>query len=306
MNKHVFNILLISMLVCFTVTSFAAAGQVVTDDIRQWASTTLKNEKSLDAVSGKNTIAVLYFRNSTGKTDMDPLQKGMALMLITDLSEVKGLQVVERTRLQALVEEMGLGTSGLVEGATVPRMGRLLSAKWLAGGGISERAGLIEVRADVLDAGESKILGQPAGQGALSEIFRIEKDILFGMIGLLKIDVSAEDEKRLRKPCTTNYDAFVSLEKGVEESDRGNYGKAAEAYEKALKVDPSICIAGSALDELNALGLIGGKSRTTELLQSLREETSLTNQLGTKNQTKFGPANAGTPTGVDVTFPKSR
>jgi curli biogenesis system outer membrane secretion channel CsgG len=57
-------------------------------------------------------------------------------MLITDLSEVKGLQIVERIKLQALVEEMGLGASGLVEANTAPRVGKLLGAQWLIGGDI--------------------------------------------------------------------------------------------------------------------------------------------------------------------------
>ena len=57
-------------------------------------------------------------------------------MLITDLSKIKGIKVLERVKMQALVEELGLGISGLVEAKTFPRVGRLLGAQHLVGGDI--------------------------------------------------------------------------------------------------------------------------------------------------------------------------
>ena len=70
------------------------AGQVITEDARLWARKVLKEEKTLQTVEGKNTLAVLYFQNMTGKMELDPLQKGLTLMLITDLSGVKDLQLL--------------------------------------------------------------------------------------------------------------------------------------------------------------------------------------------------------------------
>ena len=90
------------------------AGEVVNKDMRAWAKKALEEEKALKAAPTRNTLAVPYFQNKTGQLDLDPLQKGIALMLMTDFSKIKGFQVVERVRLQALVEELGLRTSGLV------------------------------------------------------------------------------------------------------------------------------------------------------------------------------------------------
>jgi len=76
------------------MTFQARAGQVVTDEVRGWARRTLQEEKALKTAEGRNTVAVLYFQNKTGQPDLNPLQKGFALMLITDLSKVSTLQVV--------------------------------------------------------------------------------------------------------------------------------------------------------------------------------------------------------------------
>ncbi len=110
------------------------AGEVVTSDVRMWAQKVLKEEKALRPVEARNTVAVLYFENKTGRSEFIPLQKGLALMLLTDLFKIRELQVVERIRIQALVEEMGLGASGMVDSQTTPRVGRLLGARLIIGG----------------------------------------------------------------------------------------------------------------------------------------------------------------------------
>lgn len=124
MKKSMYHIVGMFLLVLIPLVSPLSAGEVVTQNIKQWAKKALEEEKALRPIEARNTVAVLYFENKTGKSELDPLQKGLALMLITDLFTVKGLQVVERVKLQALVEEMGFGTSGLVEAGNAPRVDR--------------------------------------------------------------------------------------------------------------------------------------------------------------------------------------
>ena len=49
------------------------------------------------------TVAVLYFDNNTGSADYDAMGRGVAAMLITDLSGVPEIRLVERERLQAVL-----------------------------------------------------------------------------------------------------------------------------------------------------------------------------------------------------------
>ncbi len=281
------------------------AGQVITKEARDWASAALKEEKAARPAAGRNTVAVLYFGNRTGVPGNDPLRKGMALMLITDLSTVKELQVVERVRLQALVEEMGLGVSGLVEEGTEPRVGRLLGAQWIVGGDLAGGRPL-RAQSRILDVPKSEIVGQPESAGDMAELFRIEKDLLFGILSRLKIELSPEQERRLRKPCSTKNDALFALFRAVEESDRGNYAKSAEYYGQALKEDPDVCLAEDGLDELRTLKLIApARARSAETLRTLRGETSLTDQLTPKEPVRraLPPKDLPTPANVDVIFP---
>jgi len=78
---------------------------------------------------GTHTTAIPYSQNKTERSKLDPLQKGMEMMLTTDLSKVKGLQVLERVKIQTLLEELGLQVPGLVGPHTAPRVGRLSEAR---------------------------------------------------------------------------------------------------------------------------------------------------------------------------------
>lgn len=272
------------LLVLIPLVSPLWAGEVVTQNIKQWAKKALEEEKALRPIEARNTVAVLYFENKTGKSELDPLQKGLALMLITDLFNVKGLQVVERVKLQALVEEMGFGTSGLVEAGNAPRVGRILGARWLIGGEITR--GSIKIQSNVLNVGEKKILGQPMVMGEMEDLFRLEKGLLFEIINFLKIDITHQEKEELRRYCSTNIRALNLLFRGIDASDRGNYEMAAQFYESALKEDPKICIAHGALQELIHLRLIKSQKRSRELLNSLRDRSSLTDQLTPEDSTR--------------------
>ena len=105
------------------------AGQVVTNEMKLWAKEALKKEKELETTVMPKSVAVLYFHNKTGLPILDILQKGIAIMLMTDLSMVKEINLIERVKMQALVEELGLGVSGLVTPETTSRTGNTLS--WL-------------------------------------------------------------------------------------------------------------------------------------------------------------------------------
>jgi len=300
--------ILISLGVFLSAPSWA--GQVVTQEMKVWAKKAIEEEKALKTLAAQNTVAVLYFKNKTEQSDFDPLQKGIALMLITDLSKIKNLQVVERVQLQAMVEELGLGVSGLVEPDTAPRVGRILGAKWLVGGEILTGKVLQEMKnlrlqSNLLDVPVQKILGQPAAEADPAELFRLEKELLFGLIKLLQVQVTPQEEEELKRPCSTNYRALLTLFRAIDASDRGNYARAGELYESALKEDGSLCLAGEALQELKVLGLISRKKKSAEMLRSLRDQTSLTDQLTPEDADKRvkTPKEVPNPAKIGVFFP---
>jgi hypothetical protein len=79
----------------------------------------------------------MYFDNGAllQHADYEPLRKGIADILITELHVNPAIRVVERDQLQALLEEQNLGSSNRVDQATAVRIGKLLGAHHMILGG---------------------------------------------------------------------------------------------------------------------------------------------------------------------------
>jgi len=276
--------------------SLLLAGQIVTEADRQWAKKALEQEETMKAAPASNTVAVLAFQNRSDNPELTPLQKGFAFLLMTDLAQVEGITVVERIRLQALLEELDLGASGLVEKQTEPRLGRLLGAGYLVGGDLtSSTQTQLGILSDVLQVRDQNSLGRPAAEGIMEQIFDLEKKILFEVVDLLKIKLSKQDREKLAQPLTTSYQALLYLSCGLDSSDRGNYPQAATCYRKALEQDPQLTPARNALTELAALNLVTVNPRSQDILDGQEEQNSSTLSLGKNNATfrEFRPATTG-------------
>ena len=110
----------------------------------------------------KPVVAVLYFdNNSIGKdrADYDGIGKGMADMLITDLSQNASVTVVERERIQALLTEQNLTRSGSIDPQTAIRLGKIIGAQYMVYGGfMSDGKGTFVLTARAISVETSAII----------------------------------------------------------------------------------------------------------------------------------------------------
>ncbi len=95
------------------------------------------------------TVAVLYFQDLGPSPEAKPLRKALAQMLITDLSRLDGLQVVQRERIERFVAETGIGESGLASPETAVLAGRALEADYVVQGTFSATSKQITVEVKV-------------------------------------------------------------------------------------------------------------------------------------------------------------
>ena len=263
-----------------TMTALAVAGQVVTPDLRQWAKNAIQNEKQLETISKPHTIAVLYFQNMSGQPRLDPYQKGLTVMLISDLSRLGSFTVIERAELQALVEELGLGQTGLVEPAGAPKIGRLLQAENLIGGAfLEDPTKRMNIGADILKVRPSKTIALDKITGDTAALLDIEKKLLHQIVAALKIKLTPQQESALDIPLSRYPAALLELFKGIDASDQEHYSEAADHYSRALKTDPDLELAKQSLAELNSLGLLKNVSRKRRMLRQMREQTSFSTTL---------------------------
>jgi TolB-like protein len=176
------------------------------------------------------TVAITYYRN-LGSPELVPLQKGLTALLIADISQVKDLKVVERDLLQALLEELQLGTTGLVDAKTAPKVGRLLGAGRVATGSYLD-ATKEELRVDSIlaESTAAQVVGTQQTSGKLQQFFELEKGLALTILRDLGYN---EDRLRaagvldaIRRPHTTSLVAFTAISTGLDAKDRQDYPAA--------------------------------------------------------------------------------
>jgi tetratricopeptide (TPR) repeat protein len=236
----------------------------------------VKNEANINVDSiPDNTIAVLYFQNLGKNKQLDPLQKGITEMIITDLSKVKKLKVVERVKLQKLLDEIQLGQSGVVDPATAPRVGKLLGASTLMNGSFIDLDN-DNLRFDVNMTGVKDASKQNSSNmtGSLKEFFKSQKQLTFDLISKLGYTLTDEERESIQIIPTESFLAFQAYSKGLDMEDKGQMQQAAEQYKQAAAIDPGFTEATAKAQSVQAQEL--GSGDVTRLIQAAAAPTALT------------------------------
>lgn len=102
---------------------------LTTHQLQEEVSQAIAQEQKLSTMPPEpNTIAVQTFA-SRGDPVYRAMAKGIAAIVIADLSKVPGLKVLEREKVQKLLDEIRLSESGLTENATAVKAGRMMRAE---------------------------------------------------------------------------------------------------------------------------------------------------------------------------------
>jgi Uncharacterized protein involved in formation of curli polymers len=83
-------------------------------------------------------VAVLSFDNNSigaGRQDYDGIGKGIQETLIADMAANGKIRLVDRERIQRVLDEQHLSKSGAVDPATAVRVGKILGAQYAIYGG---------------------------------------------------------------------------------------------------------------------------------------------------------------------------
>lgn len=198
-----------------------------------------------------NTVAVLDFENVADSPELEPLRKGLAQMVITDLAKAREVQVVERFRLRMLLAELEFGQSGLVDQESTPRVGKLLGVRRIVKGGFMDLAGKdIRIDASITEIATTELFSIDEIEGELATIFRLEKKLVFEIIDELGVDLTPEERAEIERIPTESLLAFMAYSRGLDYEDQGLFDQAGAEYQKAIDIDPGFAMARESLEDV--------------------------------------------------------
>ena len=209
------------------------------------------------------TVAVLYF-DYTGKDEqMGVLRKGLAQMLISDLAAVDAVRIVERDRLQQLLDEQKLGQSGKIDPATAARVGKLLGARYMVMGGYFDLLGALRADARLVEVETGKIVHSAGANGRPDDFLGVEQKLaesLSGKLGTLlamapgtppsNMRVAPPARPRPKAPAKLATRVAVQYAKALDLLDQGKKPEAQAQLKEVVKAQPDFQLASLDLDRL--------------------------------------------------------
>jgi len=224
---------------------------LIRKQLAQVAKEALANEAQLNVASiPEDTISVAYFQYDGANEELRVVRKGLTDMLINDLANVQKLKVVERERLHALLDEMRLAETGVIDESTSPRVGRLLGANRIVNGAFADLAeGELRIAANITLTKEAKPDSETDVSGKLEKFFALEKELAFKVIDSIGITLTDAEREAIQKIPTESMLAFLAFCRGLDLSDQGKYKEAATAFNEAVQIDPNFAEASIAAEE---------------------------------------------------------
>lgn len=211
-------------------------------------------------------VAVLYFDNNTNHADLDVMKKGFADMLVTDLSSVKEISVVEREKLEALLSELKLQKTKYFDPATAQKLGRGLGATHAVTGSFAALDPEMRIDIRMIEIASGKVVVADKVVGKKTDLFALESELVRKFTGGLDLKLAPVSKTRV-----PSLDSLLDYSKSVDLADQGKIEDANEAMNKVVRAAPTFVLARLKLDELKKK-LGASKERRVEAIGQGVEE----------------------------------
>jgi TolB-like protein len=212
--------------------------------LQQAAKQAVAREAELSASApAPHTVAVFPFLFSGDDPQLQPLSRALAEMLSTDLAQTDRLSVLERARVQALIDEAALARSGLTEPSTAVRTGHLLGAANVVQGRIGGAGGEVRLEAQLVSVGAAGLPASITRQASARQVLDTEKALALAIYDQLGVQLTPAERERVSRRPTQNLQALLAFGIALERQDAGDFAGAAEAFRRAAALDPGFAAA---------------------------------------------------------------
>ena len=199
-------------------------------------------------------IAVLPFSNGgsygQGKEDFAALERGIAGMMISELSQNPAARVVERQEIQHLLDEQNLGAQGRVDPQTAAKVGKLVGARYVVMGTFVDFYGDFRVDVRLVNTETSEIVKTESERMQRDHMFDIIRNIAARLMkdaNLPALQRQASDQRMGRQVPT---EALTYYSRGLLYADHGQNDKAVEMFNRAIAIFPDYAEAKEGLQRV--------------------------------------------------------
>ena len=206
------------------------------------------------APQAKKAVAVLRFDNETGDERFDNLGRALSSMMISDLSAVEEIQLVERERLEEVVAELDLQQSGYVDKSSAVSVGMITGAQYVVTGAFQTVDPEMRLDTRVVSVESTEIVKTAEVIGMKDQLFDLQQRLADELIDGLAVVLTEEDRERLREQQEANriddVETALAFSRALCLADYGAYAEAFEQMQEVRQAAPGSRLVGVTVQHL--------------------------------------------------------
>jgi TolB-like protein len=184
--------------------------------------------------AGKETLSILYFDNITKDKEYDWLSKGIADMLITEIAQMGAVNVVERSSLKKIMEELSLSQSDMVDEKKALRIGKLASASKLVYGSYIIQEKSVVINGKITETESGVIISTFSVSGPVDSVLSLQH----GLAIKAKEGLGIKESAPAGAAPEYSFEAVKNYYQGLDLLDKGAVEDARKKFEEASRIDP--------------------------------------------------------------------
>lgn len=187
---------------------------------------------------GLQTLAIVDFTNNSldDRDRMDPLQGGFASLMVHQLSGTTDLKVIERERIQWLIDELDLQQEeGRVDQSTAVRTGKLLGANVVMFGSYMKHRNEFRINARLVKVETGEIIMTEQVAGKEKDFFDLAEELSLKVASGINVNLQASQIGERTE--TRSLDAMLSYSEGLELLEKEEYQQAYLKFKEAYDFD---------------------------------------------------------------------
>ncbi len=186
---------------------------------------------------GMKTMAIIDFKNRSvdHKLQYDPMEQGFSDLMINRLNNSTNLKVIERERIQWILNEIKLQNQYDMEGAV--RLGKQLGVQTILLGSFIIVGDQIWLGARLVKVETSEILLTDEVKGDLDNFFDLVDKLGKKIADNINVTLKKETAKEISE--APSLDAIMAYSVGLSYLEKEDYRNAYDKFEEALKIDPN-------------------------------------------------------------------
>ena len=192
------------------------------------------------------SVAVLPMQNLSSNADQEYFVDGMTDELITDLAQVHDLKVVSKTSIMQYKATR----------KPLPQIGRELGVDAVVEGSVLRSGDRVRITAQLIRTATDRHIWAQAYDGDLKDVLSLQARVAEEITNQVKLNLSAEETGRLRRPRAVKPEAFDLYLHGryaLSQRSVQAFRRAIEYFNQAIEKDHEFALAYSGLADCHTL-----------------------------------------------------